>query len=361
MNQLSGFKRVQRLIDEAIDAMHLDLTGLTVLTEAASGAFVTTALIAARAHADCVLAVTRDSKYGSVEEVIEYGGDWAARMGVANRIQFTDAVPASLAPQADIVTNLGFLRPIDRPFVEALRRHAVIALMWEPWEFRDSDLDRSACERAGILVIGTREADTRLNTADYVGVVAAKLLLEANIEVLGSGIVIVGSEPFGSATAQLLRAMGAHVTVVALPDDRTANLDELCGDQVEVADALVVLEHRDHREVVGNQTGIRPTRLAAHDTRLIHLCGGVDHDALESCGIPKWPAHSVPLRSMTVTTDYAGPKPVIDLHCAGLKVAEAAVRIRLAGGSLQEAIQASVATGLGLPLEARADDGRRKP
>ena len=34
---------------------------------------------------------------------------------------------------------------------------------------------------------------------------------------------------------------------------------------------------------------------------------------------------------MSVATDYLGPKPVIALHTAGLKVGEAMARTRLAG------------------------------
>ena len=51
-----------------------------------------------------------------------------------------------------------------------------------------------------------------------------------------------------------------------------------------------------------------------------------------------------------MTTDYVGPKPVIDLHCAGLKVGEATVRVRLNGGSIDKAITAAEETGLGLRL-----------
>ncbi len=64
MLRLDNQRRVFRLIDEAIERLGLQLSGLRVLTEAASGAFVVTPLIAARAGASRVHAVTTDSVHG---------------------------------------------------------------------------------------------------------------------------------------------------------------------------------------------------------------------------------------------------------------------------------------------------------
>ena len=53
----------------ACQAFDLDLTGITVLTEAASGPFVATSLLAALAGSPRVVAWVRDTTYGSVDEV----------------------------------------------------------------------------------------------------------------------------------------------------------------------------------------------------------------------------------------------------------------------------------------------------
>lgn len=350
MNRLLHSPRIVRQLDAAIASMQLDLSGLVVLTEAASGAFVTTALLAARAGAQRVVAVTRNSHHGSAVEVMGHAREWAAQTGVDARIEFTDAPPRAFASAADIVTNLGFVRPIDRAFVDALPPHAVIALMWEPWEFREGDVDASACRDAGILVVGTCETDPRLNTFAHVGVLCAKLLLECSVELPGASIVLIGSEPFGGAAERLLAAMGANARRVELPTDPRVELDGLFGAAVEVADALVLIEHRDARELVGLDTGIHPARLRRGGATLVHVCGRLDESALAAEGVAKHPARSVPFGVMTATTDRVGPRAVIDLHAGGLRAAEAAVRVRIAGGSLDQATAAAVATGLGLPL-----------
>ena len=59
--------RTVSVIDRMIDSLQLDLKGLTVLTEAASGAYAWTPLIAARAGAAHVIAMARDSAWGPVK------------------------------------------------------------------------------------------------------------------------------------------------------------------------------------------------------------------------------------------------------------------------------------------------------
>ncbi len=54
---------------------------------------------------------------------------------------------------------------------------------------------------------------------------------------------------------------------------------------------------------------------------------------------------------MTVTTDHVGPRPVVDLHAAGLKVGEMAVRCRRAGLDAAAVARSVVASGLALDFE----------
>ncbi|MGL4597077.1 MAG: hypothetical protein ACRCYO_06100, partial [Bacteroidia bacterium] len=63
---LSTARALQR-IQTLIQRLNLDLSGLTVLTECASGAYTYTAVMAAMAGAD-VIAVGRDSYYGKFDD-----------------------------------------------------------------------------------------------------------------------------------------------------------------------------------------------------------------------------------------------------------------------------------------------------
>ena len=63
----------------------------------------------------------------------------------------------------------------------------------------------------------------------------------------------------------------------------------------------------------------------------------MDREALESVGFHCHPSKFAPPGFMSVTTDYLGPKPLIDLHTAGLKVGEELAKARGMGLSSQEA------------------------
>ncbi|MYE91551.1 hypothetical protein F4X33_21435, partial [Candidatus Poribacteria bacterium] len=152
-----NIERIEKLINNAIDTYDLNLSGLTVFTEAASGNYVVTPLIAALAGSDRVFAITCDSRHGKAADVRDVTLELAQRWGVDDRVEVvSDKIP-SLLSQVDIVTNLGFVRPIDKEVIAYLKPTAVLPLMWETWEFREADLDLSECRRVGIMVLGTNE------------------------------------------------------------------------------------------------------------------------------------------------------------------------------------------------------------
>ncbi len=330
------------MMDRIIAKLQLDLSGLTVLTEAASGPFVCTPLIAARAGAE-VIAITRNSCHGTVDEVTAYTREWGKLYGVSNRIQITSEPAIRHAYKSDILTNLGFLRPVTAEIINALPSHAAIPLMWEAWEFRPDDLDLEACKRRGIPVVGTCETHPALRIFDYLGMVAVKLLLEAEIEVVRSRIALIASDPFGEAIEVCLTGLGASVMRIPLPELGS----EWSFPEPEKLDALILAEHRSHREIVGENGGISPALVKRIGSPVIHVCGSVDNEAMGQAGITKHPARQVKSGFMTVTTDYCGPRPVIDLHAGGLKVGEILVRARKAGMTPRQAESAAAASGLG--------------
>jgi hypothetical protein len=348
MRALANPKRVISIIDRIIAKLELDLSGLTVLTEAASGPFVCTPLLAARAGAQ-VIAITRNSSYGTADEVISYVREWADRYNVSDRILVTSEPVIRHAHKADILTNLGFIRPISAEIVHALPSHAVIPLMWEAWEFRSDDLDFAACRYRGIPVVGTCETHPALRIFDYLGIVAVKLLLEAEIEVVRSNIALISSDPFGEAIEACLTRIGADVVRIPLPELGS----EWNFPDPEKLDALILAEHRSQRELIGENGGIPPDLVERIGSPVIHICGNIDDKALSSVGGTKYPARQIAPRFMTVTTDYCGPRPVINLHAGGLKVGEILVRARKAGMTSRQAEDLAAATGLAslLPKE----------
>jgi hypothetical protein len=337
--------RIARLCRRAVSTMALDLRGVRVLTEAATGPFSATAAIAALAGAE-VIAVARDSRWGRADEAFSATRAVATALGCADAIAFSARPPVEAAEACDLVTNLGFVRPIDDRLVARLSRIAAVSLMWEPWEFRAGDVDRVALDSAGVPLIATNERHPQVRTFAYLGPTIGRLLLGEGVEIVGSHILIVGSDPFGEAVARWLKDAGAVVARTMI-GEWAARLKA----EADV-DALVVVEHRDHRDllaIAGASEAL--AQLAALGAPVVRLCGVLDRRAVELAGGRVAPATDAPAGVMSVTTAHAGPRPVIDLHAAGLKAGGLAVTARREGASPREAIVAAVASGFALPME----------
>ncbi len=205
--------RIKKLIAEAIKFNKLDLTDLVVFTEAASKNYVVTPIIAAMAGAK-VYAITSDSQYGKAEDVKELTCNFAEFCGVRDKIKVIFERQKEIIMQANIITNLGFVRPIDKKFVEMMNEKAVNPFMCEAWEYRDGDIDIETCKSKKIPVLATNEEYSGLEVFDFCGNLCIKMLFELEIEVYKSKIAVVGKDKFGKVIEKYLKANGCEVYLI---------------------------------------------------------------------------------------------------------------------------------------------------
>jgi hypothetical protein len=342
------------LMRDAIDAFELDLQGLTVLTESASGHFVWTPLLAATAGARLVLALAADSRHGTAHDVAAATLTGAAGLGVGARVAVTTARDDPRLGETDVATNLGFVRPLDRGLLERLGSRAAVSLMCEPWELRPGDVDVGACRELGIPLLGTNEEDPRLKMFDYLPAIAAGLLAELDVPPAGARLVLVSSGKFAGALRTGLREAGAEPVVFPPPLRRS---DRAFQRAAAAADALIVADYPGAGPVLGEAAAYTPADLAACNPgiRLAHIAGDVRREEVAAAGIRHAPATFAPPGHMSVTAARLGPVPVIDLHCAGLKVGEALVRARrrgLHGREAELAVLESLPLALGFEHDA---------
>jgi hypothetical protein len=326
------------LVQKSIRKFDLNLSNLEVLTEAASGYYALTSLMAALAGAEMVYAVTKDSRYGNAEAASKLTMTLAKDWGIEDRINVLFSREDARIGLADIITNLGFVRPLDAHFLRRLKRSVVISLMFETWEYREDDLNLLECRKLGIPVLGTNEHHPDLRTFEYIGLVAMKLLFEMGIEVFRSNIIVMGSGEFAEQVILSLRA--ANATVTFLSTEKKSNfVSKRAWQALKDAEAVVIVEHQNDKMLIGKAGVIKAEDLYAINPLLVvvHICGGVDRDALEAVHLRYHPARFAPARKMSIATDYLGPKPLIDLHAAGLKVGEELARARARGLLRQEA------------------------
>ena len=71
---------------------------------------------------------------------------------------------------------------------------------------------------------------------------------------------------------------------------------------------------------------------------LVHVAGNVDRAELEAVGVLVRPSRFARPGHMSVATDYLGPRPLTDLHSAGLKVGELAAKARQQGLAANKAL-----------------------
>ncbi len=348
--------RAKHLIERAVRTFALDLSGNVVLTEAATGWFALTPLIAAIGGAERVYAITRDSSYGTAHDVRERTLRLADVFGVAGKIEILESREDERLATANIITNLGFVRPLHAPMLRRLHPSAVIPLMWEPWEWRAEDLDLRECRELGIPVLGTDEDHASLRIFQYIGPLAAKLTFEADVEIFRSRILVVGGGRFATEVVACLRTLGAETMQHAPRRDdsrRSAAVDEFLSD----ADALVVVEHHERSLMIGPGGRIDTAWLATlnPDIVLVHICGAVDGMEVRALGIRHHPAMLAPAGYMSASTAYLGPRPLIDLHTAGLKVGQVMAEMRRMG---LRGMDAERATAAACPLAQMFEDAR---
>ncbi|MBH8561056.1 hypothetical protein I8748_02480 [Nostoc sp. CENA67] len=305
-------QRLVRLIQQAIERCELQLDNLTVLTEAATGAYAVTPVIAAIAGAKKVFAIARSSRYGTLEEVKAQTLELAEIAGVSDRLEFITEKTPDIIAQADIVTNSGHVRPINAEMIAQMKPTAVIGLMYEAWEFRPEDVDLIACRQRDIKVAGVNERHPGVDVFSFLGIMATKLLLDAGVSVYTSNILLLCDNPFSAFIERGLVNAGANVdtvdSIAAAPIDKT--YDAL----------LVALQPRP--EPVLSATDAAAIAKYWPGALVAQYWGDIERSAFASHNIPLCPEVEPKPGHMGILPSAVGPEPIIRLQTGGLKAAE---------------------------------------
>jgi hypothetical protein len=329
--------RLVKLMQKSIAQSKLDLTGSVVLTEAARGAYAVTPVLSAMAGAERVYAVTRTTQYGTVEQITQETEELAALAGVKGKIKILTDKPGQVIHEADIITNSGHVRPIDRKMIEQFKATAVIPLMYEAWEYRASDLDLAFCCAKGVPVVGTNERHPAVDVFSYLGIMAVKLLLDAGVAVYGSRVLLLCDNPFAPYIKRGLEGAGAEVDCV----------DRLIGAPAgQDYDAIVVALH-PHNEPTLDESDAAKIAADWQGAVVVQFWGDIDRGAFVANGIPLWPLKEPAPGHMGILPSAVGPEPIVRLQCGGLKVGELLWRSRMSGLDAESAAQFSVQAGFG--------------
>lgn len=295
-----------------IAALELDLTGLEVVTEAATGAYACTAVIAAMAGARRVVCTARDTaRYGRFEDAAEATMALARRAGVADRLDIRREIGAEAFRRCDILTNSGHLRPLTAEVIGLLPSEAVIALMFEAWEFRPADLDLAACRARGIRIAAVNERHPSVGVFPLLGPLAVRQLAEAGLTAKGARVALVCDNPFAPHIEAGLTAAGAVVTAVA----RIADLES--GPQ----DAVVVALDPERNPALG-AGDLERLAAAAPSGLLAQFWGDIAPEARNDTALRVWPPRAPGKGHMGILLSALGHDPIVRLQAGGLRAAE---------------------------------------
>ena len=256
---------------------------------------------------------------------------------IHDKIEVVDVKRREHLQEADIVTNSGFVRPIDQNTLSMMKTTAVISLMYETWEFREADIDLESCHSKGILVLGTVEECPPMDIMRYSGFLASKLLFECGMGVHKDNVLILGSGRLGNNLAHFMGVNGIDFSWISLDAHVRAENRQYLSEIEEVKrglskfDAIIVGEHYHSIELIG-ENGIIKTDVLSEENplvQIIHICGNINVDDIKKYGLYVYPEHVMPFGYMSTLVDYLGPKATIELNIAGLKVGEIMARNRL--------------------------------
>jgi hypothetical protein len=317
-NYSPGFnpQRLVSLMQDAIGRCQLQLHGKIVLTEAATGAYAVTPVLAAMAGAEKVFAIAQSSRYGTVEEVIAQTEELAKLAGVGHSIEFLTEKTKEIVALADIITNSGHVRPIDAETISWMKPSAVIPLMYEAWEFRPEDLDLIACRECDIKVAGTNERHPAVDVFSFLGIMAIKLLLDAGVSAYTSNILLLCDNPFRSFIERGLINAGARVDTVETLSDASPNTKY---------DAILVALQPRPKPVLSETDAL----LIANQWSgaiVAQYWGDIKRSAFLTHNIPIWPEEAPKPGHMGILPSEVGPEATIRLQIGGLKVGEVLLR-----------------------------------
>ena len=212
----------------------------------------------------------------------------------------------------DIVTNSGHLRPLTAALIDHMPSSAVIALMFEAWEFRPEDIDLQACARRGIPVVGVNERHEAVDVFSFLGPLCAKQLHDCGLSVCRNRIALLCDNGFAEPIMRGLMGLGAHVELFA--EVAAVRPDGMgCGRRRPVA-----------RPRTSNRA-CRSEALAAlipPEAVVVQFWGDVDrHAAMFHC-LNLWPTPPPSAGHMAVLLSEIGPEPIVRLQTGGLRAAE---------------------------------------
>jgi hypothetical protein len=318
---------------QQVDLLKLDLTGKVVLTEAATGAYAITPIIAALAGAK-VYAFTQPTKYGSVDEVIQQTRKISELFNEINLdIHIITELTPDIIHEADIITNSGHLRPLDKDKLQHAKGGAVIPLMYEAWEFRHDDVDIDYAKMRGIKIGATNERHPDVDVFNYLGDMALKMIFDAGLCPYKNNFILICNNDFGPFIANTLSKVCGSLAVCDMSENRekysSFQIDWIgdfpeftVPDKYKSCDAVIFTAYPFDKTWIGHENNpilISKLKAEIDSPFILRYAGDVDETCIHEIQFYPEQVHS---GHMGILPSAIGFDPIIRLQSGGLKGGE---------------------------------------
>lgn len=317
IEQEYSINRVVSRINKYINKLELNLDGYNVLTEVGTGLYNYIPIIPVLAGANHVMAWTRDSVYGKADDIISDCRMKLDKIGYSGSIEFfSGALDKDHLKQADIITNSGFLRPLDEEKLQFAKDSAVIPLMYENWELRENDIDIKYCLSKNIKVAGTNENHDIINVFNHIGPLAIKMAFEAGYEILGNNIIVWSADDFGNVITKAFKSLNPNSLLMTTDFNQVKKL-------IKDTDFVFISDYDEKRSFTNNNFfGLKELCPLNPNVGLVHLYGDLDYKEIKKMGILLFPSKNGYAQKMSFTLNHLGINPFIALLTAGFKVGQ---------------------------------------
>lgn len=317
LNSIHQNRRVILKIKEYIRTLDLNLHGYSILTEVGSGLYNYMPVIPILAGAKKVMAWTQDSSYGRASDIIRSCSNILDGLDINNNIEFyKDGINVEHLKCADMITNSGFLRPLNEEKLKYSKNSVVIPLMYESWELRNEDIDIDYCKKRDIKVAGTNESYKDLKVFQHIGYLAVKMAFEAGYEVFGNRIVVWSDDNFGEEVYNTFSKLNPQSVV------KTTDFNFL-KKHIKEVDFIFLCDYKETRSYNDN-TFFNFSRLKKLNNSfgVIHMYGEINNIKMKNQNISLYPDKLGESKKMTFTLSHLGINSFVALMSGGFKVGE---------------------------------------
>jgi len=318
-------------LQKALLDFELNLKGLKIFTEIASGSYQYTSIACLLAKADVVYGISKDSSYGKKEDIISDVFKIAEQFNVSDRLVSVSSKDRDYISECDIITNSGFVRPIDRKTISYMKSTAVIPLMFECWEFNNEHLNLDACKENDIVVVGVNEHHPLLDLFSIFPYKICKLLFDANMSIYNNKILLISSGEVGDLIGKTFSKNDIYFDRISF-DWNLISYPEL-----SKYDVIIVAElyHKDI-DIISEHGFISTKQLKEVNPliQIVYSYGSINRDDIHKNNLALYPEDD-----RNIIGDYLSSEIPIRLNVASLKVGEIISRYRLKGMSIKEILE----------------------